>query len=224
MDEKELLLAEINAELTKHHLQRIERVVELGSVEKGESEIMALKGVMTYPHGLFADVRFDVAKPDDSGFCEHTIRFHPQAIGQDGTGVVTLLNGSYLFVKQWRLAIGRWTTECPRAFGVRAASYEHILRMELEEIMASATTILRSVDLPSIYENTGTSRVKIQVKLVELRADPEALKNLTHRNRAFRLWTPRQVDDQLGEGLCDAHSLAYLHLAEKYLRDHPGLG
>jgi len=224
-------LADINEELARRHLKPLRK---LGDASKGEIEAVGIKEIYDHSARFFTDVKFAVilanGKPG-----EFTLRFNANGEVSDGAVIVTLINGQFAIVKQWRLPLGQWTYEVPRGFGEKLDKAQiqgalgtlklgdlplGTLARELgEEVMKDAE--LDSIThLGNIAENSGTSAITPSYFLVQLRADAEKLSARLQGSEAeikAYLWSAERVRDELGGKLCDNHTVTALALALRHI-------
>lgn len=232
---REQLLERINAELTERGLRSLPK---LGDRTKGEIEIMGIAQIYDYNKRFFTDVHFDVLFPNGKPGA-FTVRFNANGKTSDGAVIVTLVNGKFAIVKQWRLPLGRWTYEVARGLGEKldqAAIQGGIGTMKIgdlplgtltreltEEVMATAQ-VTSVTHLGNVAENSGTHNVAPSNFLVQLAVDPVKLETKLvgdEDNINVLLWDAERVKAELGKKLCDAHTLSALFLAFRHIETLP---
>ncbi len=228
MNERETRLAAINAELTARQLKPLRK---LGNAAEGEFEALRVTEIFEHSKTYFTDVKFAVLLPNgkEGAF---TVRFNANGEVSDGAVVVTIVNGKFAIVKQWRLPLCQWTYEVPRGFGDKldkANSKDSLdsltladlplglLTRELGDAIMTCAKILSVTLLGNIAENSGTSAVEPNYYLARLEVD-EVL--LEAKIRGFKelkvyLWSEDEVDDQIGNKIADNHSIVALSLATR---------
>lgn len=225
------VLAAINSELTGRGLKNINK---LGDSQKGEFEIVALKEVYDHSARFFTDVKFAVLFPNAKEG-EFTVRFNANGSTSDGAIVVVVINGRFAIVKQWRLPLSQWTYEIPRGFGERldAAQINGVLgsiaigdlplgtvTRELgEEVMKDA--VIQSIThLGNIAENSGTNNIAPSYYLVQIKVDDAVLSGRAHGSEdelKLYLWDSARVQSEIGQKICDNHSITAIALARRHI-------
>lgn len=242
MDDREQRLADINAELLKRNLRPLRK---LGDAKKGEFEIFRIREVYDHSSRFFTDVKFEVILPNSpvGMFGEFTIRFNANGRTSDGAVIVPIVNGKFAIVKQWRLPLGQWTYEVPRGFGEKldeAKIHGNLgtiqigdlplgtLARELgEEVMASAKTVPPVTYLGSVAENSGTHAVAPSYFLVHISVTDGLLEKRLRGSEAetkVHLWDLARVEAEIGDGLCDSHTITALCLALRFKERMSRLG
>jgi hypothetical protein len=235
MTERQKLLSEINTVLSQRNLKPLHK---LGDASEGEIEVISLLDVYDHSARFFTDVRFGVKFPNGSEGA-FTVRFNANGAVSDGAVSDVLINGKFAIVKQWRLPLGQWTYEVPRGFGEKLDNARingklgtikiadlplATLARELsEEVMASAR-IAPVTHLGNVAENSGTSAVVPSYFMVQLFIDEDKLTQKlkgSEHHMSVKLWDKATVRQELGNRLCDNHSITALALALNYLDNLP---
>lgn len=225
------LLSSINTELTARGLKNIRK---LGDSQKGEFEIVALKEVYDHSARFFTDVKFAVLFPGGKEG-EFTVRFNANGATSDGAIVVVVVNGRFAIVKQWRLPLSQWTYEIPRGFGEKLDAAQingvlgsvaigdlplgSVIRELGEEVMKDAV-IQSSTHLGNIAENSGTNNIAPSYYLVQIKVDEEVLSGRAHGSEdelKLYLWDSARVQSEIGQKICDSHSITAIALARRHI-------
>ncbi|MBK7747587.1 MAG: hypothetical protein IPI39_10090 [Candidatus Obscuribacter sp.] len=225
------LLSSINTELTARGLKNIRK---LGDSQKGEFEIVALKEVYDHSARFFTDVKFAVLFPGGKEG-EFTVRFNANGSTSDGAIVVVVVNGRFAIVKQWRLPLSQWTYEIPRGFGEKldAAQINGVLgsvaigdlplgtvTRELGEEVMKGAVIQSITHLCNIAENSGTNNIAPGYYLVQIKVDEEVLSGRAHGSEdelKLYLWDSARVQSEIGQKICDSHSITAIALARRHI-------
>lgn len=225
------LLSSINTELTARGLKNIRK---LGDSQKGEFEIVALKEVHDHSARFFTDVKFAVHFPGGKEG-EFTVRFNANGSTSDGAIVVVVVNGRFAIVKQWRLPLSQWTYEIPRGFGEKldAAQINGVLgsvaigdlplgtvTRELGEEVMKGAVIQSITHLGNIAENSGTNNIAPSYYLVQIKVDEEVLSGRAHGSEdelKLYLWDSARVQSEIGQKICDSHSITAIALARRHI-------
>ncbi|MBK9773873.1 MAG: hypothetical protein IPP57_24170 [Candidatus Obscuribacter sp.] len=225
------LLSSINTELTARGLKNIRK---LGDSQKGEFEIVALKEVYDHSARFFTDVKFAVLFPGGKEG-EFTVRFNANGSTSDGAIVVVVVNGRFAIVKQWRLPLSQWTYEIPRGFGEKldAAQINGVLgsvaigdlplgtvTRELGEEVMKGAVIQSITHLGNIAENSGTNNIAPSYYLVQIKVDEEVLSGRAHGSEdelKLYLWDSARVQSEIGQKICDSHSITAIALARRHI-------
>ncbi|HTK04346.1 MAG TPA: NUDIX domain-containing protein [Candidatus Eisenbacteria bacterium] len=237
-NERQQLLAEINAVLAERNLKPLPK---LGDHSKGEFEIVRIKEIYDHSKRFFTDVKFTVLLPSgDPG--EFTVRFNANGLSSDGAVFVTLVNGKFAIVKQWRPSLGRWMYEVPRGFGEKLDNARiagqlgtigigdlplgTLVRELGEEVMAGAK-VTSLTHLANIAQDSGTHSATPSYFLVMLQV-PEAklskgLKGSDDEVAKVKLWDTETVRAEIGQRLCDNHTITALCLALNHIQNLPRL-
>jgi hypothetical protein len=239
MSNREKLLQSINEKLEFLNLKPIQK---LGDATKGEIEIVGLREIYDHSKKFFADVKFDVKFPNgNSG--EFTVRFAANGKTSDGAVMVTLVNGKFAIVKQWRLPLGRWTHEVPRGMGDKmdtARIHGHLGTMSIgdlplgtltrelgEEVMKDAK-VASITHLGNIAADSGTHAVTPSVFLVQIQVPEDKLEQKLKGSEDLQtinveLWDTQKVHSEIGQKLSDTFSLASILLALEHIKRLPKL-
>ncbi len=221
-------LAAINAELTARQLKTLRK---LGDRTKGEIEALRIIEIFEHSKRFFTDVKFAVLLPNNNEG-EFAVRFNANGDVSDGAAVVTIVNGKFAIVKQWRLPLGQWTYEVPRGFADKldkATSQGSLdslaladlplgmLTRELGDAIMSQARILSVTHLGNIAENSGTSAVTPNYFLARIEVDEAMLQAKLKGSNELKVyfWTAEEVDDQIGSKIADNHSIVALSLATR---------
>lgn len=235
MNNRETRLNEINTALTARNLKPLRK---LGDITEGEIETISIIEIYDHSQRFFTDVKFAVKFPNgaDGAF---TVRFNANGSVSDGAVIVVLINGKFAVVKQWRLPLGQWTYEMPRGFGDKLDQAKMsgalgnlkiadlplgTLNRELsEEVMANAQ-VVSVTHLGNIAENSGTSNIAPSYFLVQLKVDETRLSAKlkgSEENLFVKLWDIARVRSELGQSLCDNHSITAVALALGHIESLP---
>lgn len=234
-NEREQRLANINAQLKERDLRPLSK---LGDHTQAEFEIVDIVEIYDHSKQFFTDVKFNVLLPDGKP-AKFTVRFNANGSVSDGAVMVTIINGKFALVKQWRLPLSRWTTEVPRGFGEKLDNANlknglgtvklgdlpltNIARELGEEVMKDVR-IVSVTHLGNIAENSGTHNVIPAYYLVLLEMNPEMLKGKIGGSEDYlkvQLWSAKRVKSELGRALADSHSVVALSLALKHIDAMP---
>lgn len=236
MQNREQLLSGINAILAERKLRPLPK---LGLASEGEIEITGINEIFDHSARFFTDVKFDVIFPNGTTGA-FTIRFNANGAVSDGSVIALMLNGEFAIVKQWRPALGRWTSELPRGFmpqfhAARTSGHLEtlcakdflfgIVARELGADLMSTAKINRWLPLGHIAENSGTHAVAPSYDLVQLSVDPAKLAARMKSREdgglvALLLWSRRTLIEQMGRALADSHSITGAALALAALDRH----
>ncbi|HEY9774407.1 MAG TPA: hypothetical protein V6C81_11450 [Planktothrix sp.] len=235
MSTRETLQAEINTTLTQRNLKPRRN---LGDNSKGETEIVGLSEVYDHSARFFTDVKFAVKFPNGNEGA-FTVRYNANGLVSDGAVIVVLINGRFAIIKQHRLPVERWTYEVPRGFGEKMDSAKingslgtlkigdlplgTLFRELTEEVMATAE-VTSVTHLGNIAENSGTSAVTPSYFLVQLRVKEDRLEErlkAAEEGLFVKLWDVATVRRELGQKLCDNHSITAIALALAYIESLP---
>jgi hypothetical protein len=229
MENRDNLLAEINAVLAGRKLKAIPK---LGLASANEIEITGIHAVYDHSERFFTDIQFDVLFPNGKPGL-FTVRFNANGAISDGSVIALMVNGKFAVIKQWRVPLGRWTTELPRGFtpqfhAAREAGNINqlavrdlpigIVARELGEDLMAGAKIVGFTELGTIAENSGTSAVSPTYDLIQLEVDPAKLAARTTNHEdggllALRLWSPKTLRTEMGGKLADNHSITGASLA-----------
>jgi hypothetical protein len=232
------LLDEINVMLSE---RRLKPLPKLGDCDKGEIEIVGVEAVYEHSSRFFTDVKFNVLFPGGRPG-EFTVRFNANGHASDGAVFVTLVNGKFAIVKQWRLPLGRWMYEVPRGFsekldnaklsgklgtvGIGDLPLGTLARELGEEVMAGAK-VTSVTHLGNVAQDSGTHNVSPSYFLIQLRVAQEALasglKGSDDEVAKVKLWDSDTVRAEIGQRLCDNHTITALSLALNYIERLPRL-
>lgn len=232
------LLDEINAMLSG---RRLKPLPKLGDRTKGEIEIVGVEEVFDHSARFFTDVKFSVRFPGDKPG-EFTVRFNANGLASDGAVFVTLVNGKFAIVKQWRLPLGRWMYEVPRGFsekldeaklsgklgtvGIGDLPLGTLSRELGEEVMAGAK-VTSVTHLGNVAQDSGTHNVAPAYFLIQLRVPDDVLagglKGTDDEVAKVKLWDADAVRAEIGQRLCDNHTITALCLALNYIERLPRL-
>lgn len=231
-------LEQINAVLAERGLRPLPK---RGDRTKGEIEIVGIKEIHDHSKRFFTDVKFTVIFPGDK-LGEFTVRFNANGAKSDGAVFVTTINGKFAIVKQWRLPLGRWMYEVPRGFsekldnaklsgklgtvGIGDLPLGTLARELGEEVMAGAT-VTSVTHLGNVAQDSGTHNVAPSYFLIMLHV-PEAvlargLKGSDDEVAKVKLWDAATVRAEIGQRLCDNHTITALSLALNYIANLPRL-
>ncbi len=237
-NERQQLLDEINRTLAERGLKPIPK---LGDHAKGEIEIVRIKELHEHSKRFFTDVKFSVLFPGGK-VGEFTVRFNANGLNSDGAVFVTVVNGKFAIVKQWRLPLGRWMYEVPRGFsetldnaklsgklgtvGIGDLPLGTLSRELGEEVMAGAK-VTSVTHLGNVAQDSGTHNVAPSYFLIMLQV-PEAvlakgLKGSDDEVAKVKLWDAETVRAEIGQRLCDNHTITALCLALNYIDKLPRL-
>lgn len=211
------VLAEVNVVLQGEGLPPWTDLRRIGKHREGEYEIKGVARVVREFRDHYVVIVFTVIRPDGTTG-EYAVRFsRPAAI------VVPIIDGQVVFVKQHRLAIGKWTTELPRGWirpelaGDSDATVRDLLSREVgEEWVRSLTLCWEPAVVGDVPEDTGTDALVVPIFLI---AGASAMR-LPRRSGvvkpvAYDWATVHRLED---DGVInDAHTLAALRKAERRL-------
>ncbi|MDO8599552.1 MAG: hypothetical protein Q7S02_05575 [bacterium] len=189
----------------------------IGKHREGEHEITGVARVVREFRDHYVVIVFTVIRPDGTTG-EYAVRFsRPAAI------VVPIIDGQVVFVKQHRLAIGKWTTELPRGWirpelaGDPEATVRDLLSREVgEEWVQSLTLCWATAVIGDVPEDTSTDSLVVPVFLIA----GESAVRLPRRSGvvkpvAYDWATVHRLED---DGVInDAHTLAALRKAERHV-------
>lgn len=235
MNEREIRLNGINEVLTQRNLKPLRK---LGDNSKGEIETISILEVFDHSQRFFTDVKFAVKFPNgaDGAF---TVRFNANGAVSDGAVLVILINGKFAVLKQWRLPLGMWTYEMPRGFGDKLDQAKSngelgslkitdlplgILNRELGDDLMANAQIVSVTHLGKIAENSGTSNIAPSHFLLQLKVDESKLNSKLkagEEHLSIKLWDISKVRAELGQSLCDNHSITALALAFAHIESLP---
>lgn len=227
-------LATINAELSRRNLKQ---VAKAGDHTLGEFEVIEIIEIYDHSKRFFTDVKFSVLMPDGKQG-QFTVRYNANGDAFDGAVLVTLINGKIAIVKQWRLPLGRWTTEVPRGFADKVSSAVTagntstlqladvplgIITRELTPDVMAHARLVSVTHLGDIAENSGTHAVEPAFYLVQLEVDEEKLSARLKGTKDLKvqLWDPSKVRPEFGRKLRDMHSITGLALALNHIESLP---
>lgn len=233
--DREQRLQDINEQLLARNLKALRK---LGDQTRGEFEIVGIREIYDHSRRFFTDVKFDVIFPGGKSG-EFTVRFNANGLVSDGAVIVALVNGKFAIVNQWRVPLQQWTYEVPRGFGDRADQSRiqgslgtlkiadlplgTLTREFGEEVMKSAE-ITSVTHLGNIAENSGTHAVTPSYFLVQVQLPEEQLAARLQGAEAeikVQLWDASRVRSELGQKLCDSHTITALALALRYIETLP---
>lgn len=231
-------LARINAALSSRQLKALPK---LGDHREGEIELVDIIAVHDYAKRFFTDVQFSAIMPNGTSG-EFTVRFNANGEVSDGAVIVTIINGKFAIVKQWRVPLGRWTQEVPRGFNttlVQAANatgadsapkLPGITELPLATIVRELTAdvvnsgrVVSVTNLGNIAENSGTHAVSPGFFLVQLEVDEEKLGQRLKGTEELKLqlWDADRVRQEFGRRLSDLHTIGGLALAIRHIEQLP---
>lgn len=230
INERETRLSTINAELKARHLKPLRK---LGDKTEGEIEVVRIIEIFEHSKTYFTDVKFAVLLPNNNER-EFTVRFNANGEVSDGAAVVTIVNGKFAIVKQWRLPLCQWTYEVPRGFGDKLDKAKSqgsldaltladlplgILTRELGDAIMTNARILAVTHLGNIAENSGTSAVQPNYFLARIEVDEALLQAKLKGSNDLKVyfWTEEEVNEQIGNKLADNHSIVALSLATRQI-------
>lgn len=229
-------LARINDILCARSLKPLPK---LGDHREGEFEIVDIIEIFDHSKQFFTDIKFSVIKPD-GGDGQFSVRFNANGAVTDGAVIVTVINGKFAVVKQWRVPLARWTLEIPRGFnnnlvtaaGVSGVPSLNITDLPLGTIVRELTAdvvntgrVVSVTDLGNIAENTGTHAVAPGFFLVQLQVDEEKLgaRLKGTADLKVQLWDAARVRQEIGRKLADMHTITGLALAMRHIEEIPRL-
>lgn len=232
----EIRLARINATLSARNLKSLPK---LGDHREGEFEIVDIIEVHDHSKRFFTDVRFAVIMPNGSNG-EFTVRFNANGATNDGAVIVTIVNGKFAIVKQWRVPLARWTMEVPRGFNdklVEAAGTEGAPKLSITELplativreltadVVNSGRVVSVTNLGNIAENSGTHAVSPGFFLVQLEVDEAKLGARLKGTDELKLqlWDAERVRQEFGRKLADMHTITGLALAMRHIEQLPRL-
>lgn len=223
------VLAEVNEILVAEGLPRWTDLRRIGKHREDEFEITGVVRVIRELRQYYVVIVFEVLRPDGTTG-EYAVRFsRPAAI------VVPLLcptsdvgqSDRVVFVRQHRPTIGKWTIELPRGW-IRTelardpeATTRDLLSREVGEEWAQALAVDTIEVVGEIPEDTGTDSLIVPIYFVRgQNAAPLPRRAGVHKPVAYDWATVARLED---EGVInDAHTLAALRKAERYLQKHGG--
>jgi hypothetical protein len=229
--QRQATLAAINTELSSRNLKTLRK---LGDSSRGEIEVVGLKAFYEHSARFFTDVKFDVLFPGGKSG-EFTVRFNANGSVSDGAVIVSVVNGRFAIVKQWRLPLSQWTYEVPRGFGeqVDKAQINGVLgtisiadlplgtvTRELGEEVMKDATIQSITHLGNIAENSGTSNIAPSYFLVQITVDEKLLEGKisgSEDSMKVYFWDAATVQTELGQKIVDNHSITGLALARRHI-------
>lgn len=243
----EIRLARINATLGARNLKSLPK---LGDHREGEFEIVDIIEIYDHSKQFFTDVRFSVIMPNGNNGA-FTVRFNANGATSDGAVIVTIINGKFAIVKQWRVPLARWTMEVPRGFndklvqaalrsddnsgesgGIVGAPKLSITDLPLATIVRELTAdvvnsgrVVSVANLGNIAENSGTHAVSPGFFLVQLEVDEAKLGARLKGTDELKmqLWDASRVRQEFGGKLADMHTITGLALAMRHIEQLPRL-
>jgi hypothetical protein len=236
MSEKDLLLESINQQLAERGLRRFSAI---GNQTKGEYEITGIAEINDSNKRFLTDILFDVLTPKGQKG-QFSVRFSANGEVNDGAVFVTVVNGKFAIMYQWRLPLARYTWEVPRGFSDKL-DQAHVqgslgtlkiadlplgtLIRELGEEIVSGGQVTSITHLGNVAENTGTHNVIPSYFLVMLCVDEVKLNDKLRdpEIKGVELWDVAAVNQEIGGKLCDNHTLTALFLAAKHIQGLPRL-
>ncbi len=152
----------------------------LGDLSEGEPQLIEIAA--TYDHNVFTDIVFRQALPSGS-WQNYVIRFNQNSSEGNGAVFAIRVNRRYfVFVEQFRPAIGRRSLEAARGFRECSdGSNEEVMYRELvEEVLGNelGTCTIVATHLGDIFEFTGTHNVVSSHYLVEVTIPEERVQFL----------------------------------------------
>lgn len=237
-NERVALLLSINARLQERHLKPLPK---LGDASKGEIEVVALKKFVDHAARFFTDGIFDVRFPNGA-VGEYTVRFNANSAMSDGAVFAVLVNGKFAIVKQWRVPLGRWTYEIPRGFSEKLDKARitgklgtvsigdlplgSVTRELGEEVMASAT-VMSMTHLGNVAQDTSFHSAAPAYFLVQIVVPPGILETKLRGSddeiSRVLLWDAATIRTELGQKLCDSHTITSLSLVFNHIDKLPRL-
>jgi len=209
--------------------RKLRLLPSLGDLSKGEPQLIHI--VTIHDYIVFTDIVFRQEKPT-GGAQNYVIRFNQNSDKGNGSVFVILLNRRYfLFVEQFRPAIGQWILETGR--GLRESedeSNEEVMYREAGEEalgidLASALNKV-ATHLGDIYEFTGTHNVVSSHYLFEATIQEERLPLLRGSEPGIRIVLMEREElerERSGFGrFRDNFSLTAIGLALGYLDRRAG--
>jgi hypothetical protein len=234
IEDRKERLHQLNDFLSKKKLRPFQRI---GIISEGEMEITRLLEVYTHSEKFFTDMVFEIQMCNASGEVvtgRHSVRFNANGYVNDeevnGLCCVVKINGNFVIVKQFRIAIGgRYTYECIRGFVPESLSdirpESKILKRvfdELGEDLYGRTRINHALSLGKLWQNTGTDNVLTEFLLIEMEIDDEILQRrlAEKENQRFqlRLYSWAEFEDAIGTKVNDTFSVSAFMLYSKYAR------
>lgn len=232
------LLEQINSECAKRGLRTFRK---LGDVERGEPEITGIEEWMEGSKPWVTDVRLSVTypNPDPAKRFKGTgiVRKNAKGAISDGAVIVPMINGRFGIVKQWRYALGMYTYEVPRGFGESMDKAKVACRLgsmtigdtplgtglrELGEEFFANAKITSVTHLGNIAENTGTHDVFPSHYLIQISAPYDKINSgiagSDNEIKEVQLWDRGMVEAEMGNKLCDNHTLTALALTMMHIK------
>ncbi len=235
---RQALLVTINAQLAERGLKPIPK---LGDAAKGEIEIVGLKRFEDHASRFFTDAVFAVRLPNGKDG-DYTVRFNANSSRSDGAVFAVLVNGKFAIVKQWRVPLGRWTYEIPRGFSEKLDSARitgklgtvsigdlplgSVTRELGEEVMANAT-VMSMTHLGNVAQDTSFHSAAPAYFLVQIVVPPEMLgdklRGTDDEVSKVLLWDTKTIRAELGQKICDSHTITGLVLVFNHIDKLPRL-
>lgn len=233
------LLKGINMKLAERGLKPFPK---LGDVLEGEIEITGIQGFVDHAAKYFTDAILTVKFPSGKDGV-YTVRFNAQSKNSDGAVFVVLVNGKFAIVKQWRVPLGRWTYEVPRGFsekldkaqitgnlgtvGIGDLPLGNVGRELGEEVMREAKvtslTHLGNVAQDSSFHSAAPAYFLVQIAAPQGVIDAK-LKGTDDEVARVYLWDVDTLRAELGQRICDSHTITALALAFNHIDKLPRLG
>lgn len=237
-NDRKTLLSSINERLAERGLKPFPK---LGDASKGEIEIIGLKGFEDRAARFFTDAVLAVRFPSGKEG-EYTVRFNAHSAKSDGAVFAVLVNGKFAIVKQWRVPLGRWTYEIPRGFSEKLDNAQitgklgtvsigdlplgNVTRELGEEVMANAT-VMSMTHLGNVAQDTSFHSAAPAYFLVQILVPPdvlgEKLRGSDDEVSRVLLWDTATIRAELGQKICDSHTITGLVLVFNHIDKLPRL-
>ena len=237
--------------LQEHGLSALKHI---GNNDDGRPEIIGISHVTRLTPGFHTDIFWAVRLPDGQGGFKVRLRpvcYNAHGAVLDGTVFLVVVNGAYLMLaRQWRIPLGRYTTEVARGFadeadvqalldsankhGLQALQgrnfpwWKNAMRELGEELMTGTANVLTGVPMGRLPQDTGTNSAAPHFLLVSLELpeevvrSPKMLRGSDEETEGTLIWSFEKVRQELVHGrLCDMHSIAAI---AAFMKTMPRLG
>lgn len=151
----------LNAELAK--IACPGRISKIGAYQKGEHELLKIAAVYRHSRPFYWIVTFLCRKPFTGEIVNYTIKF------STGMVIVPIINGSLLLKKEFRVPVGKWLYEFPRAF--------INLLAKPEEVEKNSCGILKQI-LKNEVDSVLNGNPEIEVKLLSESWEDSSISNV----------------------------------------------
>lgn len=181
------VLEQVNKVLVRYGLPLWEHVKRLGRRSKAEIEVVGVSAVSHHIEGHNVHIVFNVLEPGSDQVRGYGVRFNTRP----GIIAIIRINGEFLFVDQWRFAIGVRPLEALRGWVAEevinappADQVVNLIGRKCGEEFADSLTPISCHHIGSLYEDTSTRGDIVDVYFLDAKTDRAP------PNR-HALWRPR---------------------------------